>query len=185
MLVWTFHARRWLHRQPLPRQVRILFPKAKIQPSWSIVVHALRPADIQHIAAMGDSLTVSDGRRFRCNYDHRSDIGSQRCKGDYNYCCSRRISWCFMEVSRGDRYQVILHSIHRLVLVVMQISLPSLLCRVCHRCSTVSFISLSLFLSSDIIRKFNTKLTGFSTGTGDRDKSGAGFNVAKAGAVSS
>lgn len=36
----------------------------------------------------------------------------------------------------------------------------------------------------DILRKFNSNLNGFSTGTGNQNASNANFNVAKPGAVS-
>jgi len=37
----------------------------------------------------------------------------------------------------------------------------------------------------NILRQFNSQLDGYSQGTGDRNSSKAGFNVAKAGAISS
>jgi hypothetical protein len=42
-----------------------------------------------------------------------------------------------------------------------------------------------IFNFLDILRQFNSQLDGYSQGNGDRNNSKAGFNVAKAGAISS
>ncbi len=47
------------------------------------------------------------------------------------------------------------------------------------------YLKISIIYFIDIIRKFNSKVTGFSTGTGGQTAANANFNVAKAGAVSS
>jgi len=40
-------------------------------------------------------------------------------------------------------------------------------------------------LTLDILRQLNSKLDGYSQGSGNRNSSTAGFNVAKAGGISS
>jgi len=111
---------------------RIAFPCTALIPSPTTPtsVHALRPADIQHIAAMGDSLTAANGAKA---------LTIIALLVEY-----RGVSWSI----GGDA-------------------------------DLASVVTLS-----NIMRKFNSKLTGFSTGTGNRDKTNAGFNVAKPGAVS-
>jgi len=111
---------------------RIVFNCPALAPSPTIPtsVHALRPADIKHVAAMGDSLTAANGAKAFTVIGVLTEF--------------RGVSWSI----GGDKD---LSSV---------VTLPN------------------------IIRKYNGGLKGVSTGSGDRNSSGAGFNVAKAGAVS-
>ncbi|UJR25850.1 hypothetical protein I4U23_007200 [Adineta vaga] len=109
---------------------RLTFNCPALNPSPTIPtsVHALRPADIKHIASMGDSLTAANGAKAHSIVavivEYRGVIG-----GD-------------------DSLKTV-------------VTLPN------------------------ILRQFNSLLDGYSKGTGDRNNSKAGFNVAKAGAISS
>jgi phospholipase B1 len=111
---------------------RVDFPCTALTPSPTVPtsVHALRPADIQHVAAIGDSLTAANGAKA---------ITIIALLVEY-----RGVSWSI----GGDE------SLRTVV------TLPN------------------------IIRQFNSNLYGQSTGTGNRDKPNAVFNVAKAGAIS-
>lgn len=111
---------------------RINFPCTTLVPSPTVPtsVHALRVADIQHIAAIGDSLTAANGAKA---------ITIIALLVEY-----RGVSWSM----GGDS------DLNRVV------TLPN------------------------IMRKFNSKLNGFSTGSGNQNASNANFNVAKPGAVS-
>jgi phospholipase B1 len=112
---------------------RINFPCAALSPSPTVPtsVHALRPADILHIAAIGDSLTAANGAKAF------TIIGLL-----IEY---RGVSWSM----GGDS------DLSRVV------TLPN------------------------ILRKYNTGLNGFSTGTGNQNSSNARFNLARPGALSS
>jgi phospholipase B1 len=99
-------------------------------PSVPTSAHAVRPADIKYIGAMGDSLTAANGAKAA------TIIGLL-----IEY---RGVSW-----SVGGDAEL-----------------------------------GSVLTLSNILRKFNGGLTGFSQATGNRDNPKAGFNVAKAGAVS-
>jgi len=106
---------------------RAMIPSSSIPKS----VHALRPADIKHIAAMGDSLTAANGAKA---------LSIIAVLVEY-----RGVSWSI----GGDA------DLKKVVTL------------------------------ANILRQFNSKLEGYSLGTGNRDSKTAGFNVAKAGAVSS
>jgi hypothetical protein len=87
-----------------------------------------------------------------------------------------------MEV-KGCRISTVSQWMDRIsVLVVMMISERWLLSPVndVQRANTL----VSKTIPLDILRKFNSKLDGYSQGIGDRNNSKAGFNVAKAGGVS-
>lgn len=62
-----------------------------------------------------------------------------------------------------------------------QVKLPSLLLELMSRVNLSFTISRSI---SDILREFNPNLKGFSVGSGNETSTGAGFNVAVAGAIS-
>lgn len=122
-----------------PERSRILGPLGRADISCSSMgpsstvptsVHALRPGDIKHVAAMGDSLTAANGAKAL------TIIGLL-----IEY---RGVSWSI----GGD--------------------------------STLT----SVVTLPNIVRRFNSGISGFSTGTGNRDQTNAGFNVAKPGAVS-
>jgi phospholipase B1 len=100
-------------------------------PTVPTSVHALRPADIKHIASMGDSLTAANGAKA---------FSIVAVLVEY-----RGVSWSI----GGDE-------------------------------NLKTVITLA-----NILRQFNSKLDGYSQGTGPRNSSKAGFNVAKAGGVSS
>ncbi|CAF1574626.1 unnamed protein product [Adineta ricciae] len=111
---------------------RINFPCKTLTPSPTVPtsVHALRVADIQHIAAMGDSLTAANGANA---------VTIIALLVEY-----RGLSWSIGGDNNLDK----------------TVTLPN------------------------ILRKFNSNLNGFSTGTGNQNASNANFNVAKPGAVS-
>jgi phospholipase B1 len=112
--------------------IRIDFPCTDTGPSPTIPtsVHALRPADIQYIAAIGDSLTAASGG------DALTIIGLL-----FEY---RAVAW-----SIGGRNDL-----------SSTITLPN------------------------ILRKYNSNLYGYSTGTGNQNSTAAVFNVARPGAIS-
>jgi phospholipase B1 len=112
---------------------RLAFNCPALIPSPTIPtsVHALRPADIKHVAAMGDSLTAANGAKA---------FSVVAVAVEY-----RGVSWSI----GGDE-------------------------------SLKTVVTLA-----NILRHLNSKLDGYSLGTGHRNTSKAGFNVAKAGAVSS
>jgi phospholipase B1 len=112
---------------------RINFNCPALTPSPTIPtsVHTLRPADIKHIASMGDSLTAANGAKA---------FSIIAVLVEY-----RGVSWSI----GGDE-------------------------------DLRTVVTLA-----NILRQFNSKLDGYSQGTGDRNNSKAGFNVAKAGAISS
>lgn len=86
-------------------------------------VHALRPGDVDVVAAMGDSLTAARGAKggvFGLLSDYRGLSWSAGGDGDYNF-------------------------------------------------------------MTNILKRYNPNLYGYSTGRGDRDSRGAGLNVAKTG----
>lgn len=111
---------------------RVVFNCPALVPSPTVPtsVHALRPADIKHIASMGDSLTAANGAKA---------FSIVAVVVEY-----RGVSWSI----GGDE-------------------------------SLKTVVTLA-----NILRQFNPLLDGYSLGTGDRNNSKAGFNVAKAGAVS-
>ncbi|UJR23053.1 hypothetical protein I4U23_026078 [Adineta vaga] len=111
---------------------RINFPCQTLTPSATVPtsVHALRVADIKHIAAMGDSLTAANGAKAATIIALLVEY--------------RGVSWSIGGDNNLDK----------------AVTLPN------------------------IIRKFNSALNGFSTGTGNQDSANANFNVAKPGAVS-
>jgi phospholipase B1 len=111
---------------------RVEFPCTALTPSPTVPtsVHALRPADIQHVAAMGDSLTAANGAK------------------------------AFTIIALLIEYRGVSWSIGGDSNLASVVTLPN------------------------ILRKYNSKLYGHSTGTGNRDSAGSFFNVAKAGAVS-
>jgi hypothetical protein len=47
------------------------------------------------------------------------------------------------------------------------------------------YLKTSLIYFPDILRKFNSGITGYSTGNGNQNSAGSRFNVAVTGAVSS
>ncbi|CAF3262459.1 unnamed protein product [Rotaria socialis] len=93
-------------------------------------VHALRPADIQHIASMGDSLTAANGAKAKTVSGVLVEY--------------RGVSW---SIGGDDNLQTV--------------------------------VTLA-----NILRQYNPYLDGYSRGFGNRNSSKAGFNVARAGAVS-
>ncbi|CAF2361115.1 unnamed protein product [Rotaria sp. Silwood2] len=111
---------------------RVTFNCPALTPSPTVPtsVHALRPADIKHIASMGDSLTAANGAKA---------FSVVAVIVEY-----RGVSWSI----GGDE------NLQKVVTL------------------------------ANILRKFNSQLDGYSLGTGNRNSSKAGFNVAKAGAVS-
>jgi phospholipase B1 len=137
----AFAVPKWEHTQAERKRIlgplgddisRVVFNCPALSPSPTVPtsVHALRPADIKHIAAIGDSLTAANGAKAFTIIGLLAE--------------NRGVSWSI----GGD------NDLSRVVTL------------------------------SNILRKYNSNLSGFSTGTGDRDSAGAGFNVAKAGAVS-
>ncbi|CAF0724936.1 unnamed protein product [Rotaria sp. Silwood1] len=112
---------------------RVIFNCPALTPSPTVPtsVHALRPADIKHIASMGDSLTAANGAKA---------FSVVAVIVEY-----RGVSWSI----GGDE------NLQKVVTL------------------------------ANILRQFNSKLDGYSLGTGNRNSSKAGFNVAKAGAISS
>ncbi|CAF1319400.1 unnamed protein product, partial [Didymodactylos carnosus] len=104
----------------------VLTPSSTIPSS----VHALRPADIKHVGAMGDSLTAANGAKA---------FSIIAVLVEY-----RGVSW---SIGGDDNLDKV-------------VTLPN------------------------ILRKCNPQLFGYSKGSGNRNSSGAGFNVAKAGAIS-
>ncbi|CAF4107567.1 unnamed protein product [Rotaria sordida] len=105
-------------------------PALAPSPTIPTSVHALRPTDIQHTGAMGDSLTAANGAKATTVVGVLVEY--------------RGVSWSI----GGDQ------NLQKVV------TLPN------------------------IIRQYNSKLDGYSLGTGNRDSPKAGFSVAKAGAVS-
>ncbi|CAF0857328.1 unnamed protein product [Adineta ricciae] len=106
-------------------------PALTPSPTTPTSVHALRPADIKHVASMGDSLTAANGAKAHSIVAVIVEY--------------RGVSW---SIGGDDDLKSV-------------VTLPN------------------------ILRQFNSKLDGYSRGTGDRNNSKAGFNVAKAGAISS
>ncbi|CAF4133597.1 unnamed protein product [Rotaria sp. Silwood2] len=115
-----------------PTNSRVSFTCSALAPSPTVPtsVHALRPADIQHIGAIGDSLTAANGAKAS------TIIGLL-----IEY---RGVSWSI----GGDS-------------------------------DLTKVVTLA-----NIMKKFNTNLNGFSTGTGNHNASNALFNLAKPGAIS-
>ncbi|XP_039605816.1 phospholipase B1, membrane-associated [Polypterus senegalus] len=125
-------------------------------------VHALRPADVKVVAAIGDSLTAGNG------------IGSKPSNVVDVLKQYRGLSWSI----GGDK------SLETVT------TLPS---KSLAQVRAVGLGGLGGFLGhfiisrqrglTDILRKFNPQLTGFSTGTGDASKPGAAFNQAVPGST--
>ena len=55
----------WRHQPAFPPQVTIIGWPLSLRHSSYFLVHAVRPADIKHIAAMGDSLTVQSRKNCK------------------------------------------------------------------------------------------------------------------------
>lgn len=65
-------------------------------------MHALKPADIKYVGAIGDSLTVCIPRKSipKSQREVLLFIGSERWECWNNFWYADSISWCFMEVKR-------------------------------------------------------------------------------------